>query len=168
MQEENLFTPDCIRTYSGQYVNVLNPDPETLNVEDIAHGLAGALRFGAQSPIRYTVAQHSVMCARGTEGDKFEALMHDATEAYLGDMASPIKRHLPDYKALEERFSIAIANKFGFNYPYHPLTKAIDLDMLHWEWDTIMLTSQPLTVEVWGAERAKEEFLTLYNELKRN
>ena len=170
MKQEHLFTPDCIRTNTGQYVNVINPDPSTILIEDIAHGLAGQLRFGAQSPIRYTVAQHCVECARHTEGDKFEALMHDASEAYLGDMASPIKQHLPDYKVLEEKFSIVIANKFGYNYPYHSLTKLADINALKWEWDAVMLagTHPPNTiylVEAWSAERAKEEFLKMFHEL---
>lgn len=170
MQQENLFTPDCIRTFSGQYVNIIDPDPATLLIEDIAHGLAGQLRFGGQSPIRYTVAQHCVECARHTEGDKFEALMHDSPEAYLGDMPSPIKSHLPDYQALEKKFATMLSKKFNFNYPYHSLTKLVDIDELKWEWDAVMLagTHPPNIihfVDVWSADRAKEEFLKMFYEL---
>lgn len=53
MTTENLYTTDCIRTSSGQYVNVFNPDPNTIKIEDIAHSLSMQCRFGGHLPYHF-------------------------------------------------------------------------------------------------------------------
>lgn len=61
---ENLHTPNCIRTVSGQYVDLADPDPDTILITDIAHALSQLPRFGGHLPRFYSVAQHSMMVAR--------------------------------------------------------------------------------------------------------
>ncbi len=74
---ENLYTPDCIRTFSGQYVNVFAPDPDTILIEDIAHALSQQCRFGGHLPEFYSVAQHCVICALAVPPEHaLSALLH--------------------------------------------------------------------------------------------
>lgn len=138
---ENLHTPDCIRTVSGVYVNVFKPDPDMFNLNDIAHALSQIPRFGGHLPKFYSVAQHSIMCALAIEDEslRFDALMHDAAEAYLLDMPGPIKRRMKWYKKKEAAIMRILAKKFGFTYPKHPEVDLIDKQMLQAEWDYLML-----------------------------
>lgn len=164
---ENLYTPNSIRTVSGKYFDITKMDPETIDINDIAHALSFQPRFSGHLPVFYSVAQHSVMCAiHVTNNYKLEALMHDASEAYLVDIPSPIKALLPDYKALEDKLNKVIAEKFGITYPFSDTLKAIDRDMLIYEWEGVMLELNP--VECWTPERAKKEFLDMYNQLTSN
>ena len=90
-----------IQTVSGRWVNPFDPDPEQLDAGDIARALANQCRFGGHCRVFYSVAQHSVIISRlveergGDVEDAFAALMHDATEAYLGDMPHPLKHRSP-------------------------------------------------------------------------
>lgn len=179
MKQENLFTPNCIRTYTGLYMNVFEPAPEMICIEDIAHSLSMQPRFGGHLPIFYSVAQHSSRCANVANhklisandgGDKkaaFEALMHDASEAYLMDIPSPIKAGIPEYKVIEDKLMRVIAGKFGFNYPFSSITKQVDSEMLHKEWNLIMLGDRN---EVHKYERSIQEsrdyFLRLFEYFK--
>jgi len=94
MTIENLFTPNCIRTFTGKYVNVFEPTLEMICIEDIAHALSMQCRFGGHLPYFYSVAQHSINCSFlvDTPCLKLEVLMHDASEAYLLGIPSPIKK----------------------------------------------------------------------------
>src|SRR5215468_4140701 len=86
-----------LQTVSGRWVNPFDPDPAQLDPDDIARALANQCRFGGHCRNFYSVAQHSVIVSElveergGDVEDVFAALMHDATEAYLGDMPHPIK-----------------------------------------------------------------------------
>ena len=124
----------CIETFTGKYINCGNPRLDDICIEDIAHGLSMECRFGRQLPEFYSVAQHSIECSKIVSHEhKLAALLHDASEAYLGDMASPTKKQLPDYKRMEAKLMTAIAKKFGFEYPLHKEVKAADLELLFLE-----------------------------------
>lgn len=163
---ENLYTPNCIRTVSGRYINLREIDPKTWHIGDIAHALSNVQRFGGHLPIRYSVAHHSLGVLRFVPDQpreiRLQALMHDASEAFLGDMPSPIKQLLPDYQALEARVMEAMSERFGFPWPIHPAVKEGDRKMLEWEWESIML--QRATVAITDMEPAKT-FLMHFNEL---
>ena len=103
-----------LQTVSGRWVNPFDPDPEQLDAGDIARALANQCRFGGHSRVFYSVAQHCVIVSRvveergGDVEDVFAALMHDAGEAYLGDMPHPIKHrsalgawHWPELEGVE-------------------------------------------------------------------
>lgn len=128
--------PNLIRTFSGRYLDVLNPSPESIDLIDIVHGLSHQCRFGGHTPIFYSVAQHSVLvCNAEIPAElKLQALMHDASEAYLGDLPTPIKRLLPRYTKIEDNLMRVIAQKFGFDWPMHPTVNTIDKLVLQWEW----------------------------------
>lgn len=164
--KENLYTPDCIRTFSGKYVNLFDPDPETICIEDIAHSLAGLVRWNAQTMERFSVAQHSLIAADlGPDEHRLELLMHDSPEAYLGDMTSPLKRRMPEYKAIEDKFMRVIAAKFGLQYPFDPIVKEIDEEMKRREWYSLVL-ERGKTFEVYSPQKAKVFFLKQFEKLK--
>jgi len=97
-----LYTPDCIRTYTGRFVNVFQPTPEMICIEDIAHSLSNQCRFGGHLAQFYSVAQHSINCAGLVSSAHTKAaLLHDSSEAYLMDIPSPIKAKMPEYKKIE-------------------------------------------------------------------
>lgn len=108
-----------IRTVTGQRVNLLNPDPNTIQPFDIAHHLSNLCRFVGGTITFYSVAQHSVLASLLVpEPDALWALLHDASEAYLGDVSRPLKHGgaLEGYKAAERRMMEAVVLRFGLGY----------------------------------------------------
>src|SRR5919108_4617314 len=110
-----------LQTVSGRRVNPFDPDPDQLDAGDIARALANQCRFGGHSRVFYSVAQHSVLVSQlveqrgGDVEDAFAALMHDATEAYLGDMPHPLKHRSPlgaAFKEAEARLEVALRDRF--------------------------------------------------------
>lgn len=164
---ENLYTPDSIRTFTGIYINVFEPTLEMICIEDIAHSLANQCRFAGHLPVFYSVAQHCIKASNlADKAYKLQALLHDASEAYLLDMPSPIKKRLPDYKKIENNLMTLIAEKFGFKFPLHEKVKEIDNYMLQWEWHTLMLDKNTFPkIECLNFESAKAHFCNIYTEL---
>lgn len=108
-----------IQTYSGEMIDIQNPDPDTINIVDIAHALSMTCRFGGHTKNFYCVAQHSYEVAQRTKSKlQLTALLHDAPEAYLVDLPRPIKELLPEYKELERNLMQVIAEKYKIIYPF--------------------------------------------------
>lgn len=165
MKKENLFTPDCIRTFSGIYMNVFEPTLEMIHIEDIAHALSNQCRFGGHLPNFFSVAQHSVECSKMVDEDiALDALLHDASEAYLLDIPSPVKVKLSNYKKIEDDLMKLIAKKFGFQYPLHPQVKKIDETQLIYEWEEMMLDTTDTAIG-WTPKEAKQKFLETFHQL---
>jgi 5'-deoxynucleotidase YfbR-like HD superfamily hydrolase len=111
------------RMLSGRRLDLLDPSPLDIEVEDIAHGLARVARWNGQTegPHIYSVAQHSLFVEaiarqRAAIGRKrrLAALLHDASEYVIGDMISPFKAVIGDaYKSVENRILAAIHIRFG-------------------------------------------------------
>lgn len=124
---EQLAFPPMLGTRSGLFVDLYDPQPDQIALEDIVQGLSQICRFGGQTSRFLSVAYHSVMVARHVEPDvAFAGLMHDASEAYLVDVPSPVKQLLSGYQEIEERLMRAIAAKFGFNYADLARIKDVD------------------------------------------
>lgn len=115
-------------TFSGRLVRILDPRPEDLHFEDIVQGLAHSCRYAGQVRRFYSVAEHSIWCALAAmemyPGDVELAqacLMHDAAEAYIGDLIWPMKAALRNAAAsstsafddIESRFNVALQVRFG-------------------------------------------------------
>lgn len=164
---ENLYTPDSIRTRSGKYVNVFAPDPNTITIEDIAHGLSHMPRFAGHLPYLYSVGQHSIRAAEIAEPDlKLTALLHDASEAFLMDIPKPIKMKMPEYNIVEDQLMSVIAKKFGFQWPMPDKIKAIDKYLLEDEWFCLMLEN--VLAQPRSPEEVRNQFLRLFKHLTKN
>jgi len=127
-----------IQTFTGQRFTFDPIDPHAINVEDIAHALSRANRWAGHTAVPWTVAQHSILVALLVpERHRREALFHDASEAYLADVAAPVKAILPDYQALEKRLEHAIAIRFGLTFPLPDVVRFADWAVLQLERRTI-------------------------------
>jgi 5'-nucleotidase len=113
---------DWIITYTGKRFYPLDPREEDINIEDIAHSLSLINRFTGHTKFPYSVAQHSLDVAHALatwhDVDKsvqLAGLLHDASEAYVNDLARPLKRMLPDYTAAKNKILDVIDQKFKVN-----------------------------------------------------
>jgi hypothetical protein len=106
---------NTIRTRSGRYLDLADPKPDQFTMQDIASGLSKICRFGGQLDQWYSVAEHSIHCSN--HGRSFEIkkalLLHDASEAFIGDVVKPLKIMLPAYQEIEERLMAVILEKYG-------------------------------------------------------
>ena len=133
-----------IRSYSGVELGMLRPRAEDLRVEDIARGLSMLCRFNGQALDFYSVAEHSVLVASilrawGFDDDVIRAgLLHDAHEAFIGDVTSPLKRALrivegdkvSSFDVLELAWERAMELRFGLTQQRHEAVKRADLEAL--------------------------------------
>ena len=173
-----------LQTVSGRWVNPLDPDPEQFDIEDIARALGNLCRFGGHCRAFYSVAQHSVIVSElvqqraGDVEDVFAALMHDASEAYLGDMPHPLKHRSPlgaAFKEAENRLEAALRAHFAIKADV-PEIKRADRALLaterrafsaeRWTWPELDGV-EPLALELtaWPPETAAKAFLARYAEL---
>ena len=132
-------TPTWIRTYSGRKFDVFNPKQKDINIEDIAHSLSLICRFTGHTEELYSVGQHSLFVMELCPDEyKLEGLTHDFPEAYVTDLATPIKKQLPDYKLVEDNIHVAIAKKFQLEFPMPKIIKDIDIEVFNMEWAYLM------------------------------
>ncbi|HEX6025014.1 MAG TPA: YfbR-like 5'-deoxynucleotidase [Solirubrobacter sp.] len=173
-----------IQTVSGRWVNPFDPDPEMLDAADIARALANQCRFGGHCRVFYSVAQHSVIVSQlveergGDVEDCFAALMHDATEAYLGDMPHPLKHRSPlgaAFKQAEDDLEEALRERFNIK-PDVPEIKRADRALLAterrafsseaWHWPELEgVEPLDMTLEAWPPDEAERAFAERYAEL---
>ena len=174
----------CIRTYTGIMFDPLNPDPELVNITDIAHALSLLCRANGHFRNFYSVAQHSINCleeakARGySEKVQLACLLHDASEAYMSDVPRPLKHMLSEYVAVEETLLQKIYEKYlgsDLTAEEAALVKAVDDDVLYF--DLKELLHETLDREVPQMKVApdykfvpfaqvEEEYLALYEQWK--
>ena len=103
-----------MQTFTGARFYPLSPRADEVDPRDIAHALALICRYGGHSTHFYSVAEHCVLLSHAVSPENaLWALLHDATEAYVGDMVRPLKRMLPAYRDIEDRVMDAIAERFG-------------------------------------------------------
>lgn len=127
-----------IRTFNNKEIDFHSPDPGQILIQDIAHALSHTPRFSGHTERFYSVASHSIMVASMVPPPyQLQALLHDATEAYLTDMPTPFKRLLPDYQALEQRVWWAICAKFDIPIELHETVKFADRACLMKEADVL-------------------------------
>jgi hypothetical protein len=174
-----------LQTVSGRWVNPFDPDPAQLDIGDIARALSNQCRFGGHCRVFYSVAQHSVHVSElieqrgGDVEEVFAALMHDASEAYLGDMPHPIKHRSPlgaAFRDAEKHLERAIHERFAIRTET-PEIKPADRALLATErrafmvetWDWPELDGvQPLELELtaWPPDQAEREFSRRFAELQ--
>lgn len=152
-------SPHSLRLRSGRYFNLLDPHPDQFTLTDIAGALAKLCRYGGQINQFYSVAEHCVWCARvarydGRSNDIVKAVfLHDAAEAFCGDVIRPLKLLLSEYKIVEKRVESAIAQKYGVDFAAAAeYIDEIDLSMMILEKNTLFSHDDVPWV---GEERAR-------------
>lgn len=144
---------NTIKVSAGHYVDLANPDPATIEVKSIAAALSKVCRFGGHCPKFYSVAEHCIhatalACSEGYAGDALTAVfLHDAAEAYIGDMVKPLKVTMPQYGEAEQRIEAAIQAAFGVDFSkWMEVIKRFDRAMLKAE----KVTMWPEDTEKWA------------------
>ena len=103
-----------ILTYSNKQFHFLSDDVSEVDINDIAKALSQVNRYTGHTKMPYSVAEHSVHVASLLPPEyQLAGLLHDASEAYLNDISSPLKSLLPDYRAIEETVQNKILRHFG-------------------------------------------------------
>lgn len=172
-----------IQTCGSRVFRLSEPRAEDVAIEEIAHSLSLQCRFTGHTRLHYSVAEHSVHCSEIVEpAFALDGLLHDASEAYLGDVSSPLKRELgAAWDAVEERIERVITEAFGLLYPHPRAVIHADKIMLgiecrdllgdplhHWceinEDDDLY---ERRIVEPWPPSYAELRFLRRFHELRR-
>lgn len=153
------------------------------DIVDIAHALSNLCRFNGHCRKFYSVAQHSVLCSLYCQKYPLTALLHDAAEAYVGDVSKPLKKHLNSetFSQLEDDILDDILWYFGNDNDCAGLPdeiKEVDMRMLATEKRDLMFNSgdwasltgyepYPEIIEPWKPKKAKRLFLARYEELRK-
>lgn len=125
-----------ITTFTGKAFDFANTTADMIDIADISHALSAQVRFNGHTKSPYSVAQHSMgvaMWAYQKTNDKLiglQGLLHDSTEAYIGDMVSPLKELMPAFREYEAYLWSIIAAKFGVSEEMHEVVKEADLRIL--------------------------------------
>ena len=132
LNREEIIEKSWVVTLSGNRFSILKPEPDAVMIEDIACALARQARFNGHTRFFYSVGQHSCVGAEvsPTKEIALHMLFHDATEAYIGDLVSPVKALLPDFEIIESRIHWAISKRFNLEYPLPKVVKQIDRRLL--------------------------------------
>jgi hypothetical protein len=127
-----------IETWSGNTLFLPDADLDAICIEDIAHSLSNVCRFAGHVDQFYSVAEHSINVAWIVPREhQLQALLHDATEAYICDIPTPFKRMLPEYAVLEDNLWGTIAKRFGVPVELSFEVKEADRIMLMTERDAL-------------------------------
>ncbi len=141
-----------IQICSGEYFSFLFPEKAQYTIEDIAHALSQMCRFNGHCDKFYSVAQHSVLVAEEVWNvapeHYHQALLHDASEAFLGDISSPLKKMLPDYKLIEKHIEDNIFTKFNMQLIMDKCIKNADLRLLATERRDLMINKYEIEWEI--------------------
>lgn len=169
----------CLATVCGDYFWFQKPREFDYKIATIAHGLSKICRFGGQCDEFYSVAQHSVLASLIVAHPFMKhALMHDAQEAFFGDMPRPLKELFPDFRIMEKECQLAIFAHFGLEEKEPDAVKHADLIMLATEKRDLMthtsgdlwtllegINPMPAIIKPWPPKVAREMFLQRFHSL---
>jgi 5'-deoxynucleotidase YfbR-like HD superfamily hydrolase len=168
-----------IQTWGGRQFWPMDARPEEVFIDDIAWMLAQQNRWKGATMTPISIAQHSVIVSRLCHPDyALQGLLHDATEAYLGDMASPVKSQIPEFQLAEARLWRVIATRFGVPVDLDASVKLADAVSLHTEsrdlmrpppveWRSKLPTPMEERIVPWSAQVSATAFLERFAELYR-
>ena len=174
-----------LQTYSGRRFFLLDPRPDEVSLQDIAHSLSLQCRFGGHCPRFYSVAEHSVLASLAAPPRlALPMLMHDAAEAYCGDVVRPLKHALAEFDRLERLILDAILTALDLGNPWPGVepfdgmhVKAIDERMLATEARELFgldarrawgVEARPCAfpLHCWAPEEAERQFLARFEALR--
>ena len=158
-----------VGTLSGKKIDLENPDPEQIDLNDIATALSRINRFNGHTTQSWSVLQHSVCVTHMVaEPYKLAAILHDATEAYICDIPSPLKWFLGDsYRQVETRLADAIGRRFDvdlINLPH--AVKVADSIMLMTEHERFQPDSLNWEADYSDGVRAPQSIFTQSNNIR--
>lgn len=161
-----------IRTISGKQFSLLEPTPEMVDIRDITAGLAHKGHFSGLTPFFFSIAQHSVMvCDEFSSANpsadprlKLLALLHDAAEAYLGDIIKPLKVRLPEFALWEENIQKAICARYEMDFSSMHLVKSSDIFIQEVEFNAFYRGGR---LKYLTPEQSKYEFIDRFNRYYR-
>jgi hypothetical protein len=169
----------CITTYTGRRIDLRDPQPDQIDIVDIAHSLSMLCRFTGHTRSFFSVAQHSVWVARSVPHElRLSGLLHDAHEAYLGDWSTPLKESLSaparaELRQFELRLIACIEKSLEVDLRAQPAIKHVDLAALATEATALMsgpIDCLPVRYErqvsplrPWSCRAAERAFLSEYD-----
>lgn len=162
----------CIRTFTGKYVNPLRLRAKDVCIEDIAHHLSCINRYTGATPRPFNVAHHSVLVADELAGHGarigLAGLLHDSGEYVFNDLASPVKKAawLHHYKRREHETTKLIFCVFGLDPELLPQTKAADDAVFRWEVESWWKVGVLNPIEPWSAKYSEHAFLERFYRFK--
>jgi len=158
MDKRHIALDGCTVTFNGAVMDLMNPDPDIINLDDIAHGLAYNCRWNGATKKYYSIAEHCLRVATrcGEDRDRYlSGLFHDAEEAYWSDIISPLKALIrvqaPDILKKMEDMRLLIFDKYHLKYI--DVSKE-DSGELVWEFENLILTDQAPTMTIGMAQRS--------------
>lgn len=174
-----------IQTVTGRQFNLLEPRPEQVAIEDIAHALSNLCRYAGQTKRFYSVGQHSLLVADTLAVQyphepllELRGLLHDGSEAYIIDIPRPLKVHLPGYAPFEARAQRVVYQAFGLPFDdqeaeeqVHEADRYVVAIEAHSfmgdvsAWNIPAYTGKLL--ESWPPEMAKQRFLDRFLDIRR-
>lgn len=170
-----------MQTFSGEAFYPLSASADDIEIVDIAHALGMVCRYAGHVRKFYSVAEHCVHLSHTVAPEHaLWALLHDAAEAYVGDMVRPLKHEMPAYQQLEDRLISVIAIRFGLQGEMPEQVKEHDTRIVVDEREQLMTPSRlpwslldgfaglGVTVHGWDPQRAEEEYLRRFNQLTVN
>jgi hypothetical protein len=174
----NVAVGPTIMLQSGAPFDFLDPWSSDFTIEDIAHGLSNLCRYAGQCRSFYSVAEHSLHVSRVAKGFELQALLHDAAEAFMGDITRPLKQLLPEFKRIEQEVERAILARYGLPELMPREVKWADLRVLAAEQAQIMppgtdawartdgIEPAAIKIEHMRPEQAKAAFLWRFQDLR--
>lgn len=166
MEENNT----CIYTYSGPLFDFKNPHADMIRIEDIARGLSNSAHFGGQTKQYFSIAQHCMLVYELMPTEYMEdytmgmaALLHDASEAYTGDMLKPLKNMLPEFKKIEDRIMEVIFTKYDLPLETMRSIKVYDMNAQDIEFRALMRREIFLTEMT--PQESYDAFMEVFNKL---
>jgi len=162
-----------IQTFTGKKFHFLDPQPDEICIEDIAHALSNNCRYAGHCKIFYSVAEHSWLMSNISINPLW-ALLHDASEAYIVDIPRPIKGFLTNYHELESNVMKAICRKFSLEEEMPEEVKELDgkilfnekeilLEPVDWGWKLLPIDN--IIINCYPPKIIKTLFIEKFNEL---
>ena len=175
---------EYITTYTGKHFRPLEPDPQLIKIEDIAHALSMICRGNGHVKTFWSVGEHCICCAREaaergmSERMILACLLHDASECYMSDVPRPFKKELPEYQKWEDHLLSLIYEKFlgsDLTEKEQIQLKEIDNAMLWYDLEKLLEEKQygeapeihvDLNYAVRTFSEVEAEYLEIYNKYR--